>query len=132
MPVKKTRSGLLSGLLCSMAIISTAPNTLANVVSDSKKLTVSVVIPPRLTAKVLAPHQSSPADYSLCISGKGVAQFRIQSHDWSSDSADHHLSGYSRPYPVNTSQAERCTRETAKIISLPPASGHRRIMLAAE
>ncbi|WBA83438.1 hypothetical protein [Endozoicomonas sp. GU-1] len=129
MPVKKTRSGLLSGLLCSMAIISTAPNTHASVMSDSKNLTVSVVIPPRLTARVLAPHQSSPADYSLCISGKGVAQFRIQSND---RSADHHLSGYSSPYPVNTSQAESCTRETANIISLPTASGHRRVMLAAE
>ncbi|CAM3479405.1 hypothetical protein PAHA111176_03355 [Parendozoicomonas haliclonae] len=88
-----------------MVAISTS--TSAAPVSDSKNITVRVVIPAKINAKVVEQGQ-------LCVAGSGVGKFRLQSQgETTIDQND--FSTYSQPYSIHTNQIAECKAGTTTL-----------------
>lgn len=126
--------GLSSFLLLTFTTASSAS-------PDSGGVSLRLVIPPNLQARVLESPESRVDQYSVCITGKGVERFRIQNQLTGEAQNLDSIASYSQPYSVHSGGLKNCSKNTAMSISPQSpsqseresaASNTSRIMIAAE
>ena len=100
----------------------------------SAEITLRLVIPPWLQARVLEPPQSGMGQHTVCIAGRGIEQFRTQNQLSGPLQNMESINSYSQPYSVNTNQLKNCSEKT--VISVPSTQSGvsigSRIMIVAE
>ena len=117
-------------VFATLMIFGVVPASHAAPASDTKTITIRVVIPPKLNARVFSPGQTTAQNYSVCIAGSGVGQFRMQNLSQDGDT----ISDYSPSYPVHADQLQDCTHRTAipVLTENPVASDPSVVMITAE
>lgn len=117
-------------VFAALMIFGAVPASIAAPASDAKTITIRVVIPPKLNARVFSPGQTTAQNYSVCIAGSGVGQFRMQNPSQDGDT----ISEYSPSYPVHADQLQDCTHRTAipVLTENPAASDPSVVLITAE
>ena len=100
----------------------------------SGEVSLRLIITPNLQARILESPESRVAQYSVCIAGKGIEQFRLQKQLTGEVQNLDSIASYTQPYSVHTGRLNNCSENTVMMLisSQSAATNASRIIIAAE